>query len=276
MSITPDDHNMALPGQGLDYGRMPGHWLLAQMGKRVLRPGGLELTRAMLATLDIQASDAVVEFAPGLGLTAHAALGRNPASYTAVERDENAARQVRRYLNDNAPNRQCLVGRAESTGLPDDAATVVFGEAMLSMQTAAHKAAIVAEAARLLKPGGRYGIHELCLLPEDLAESRKSEISRALSASIHVGARPLTPGEWSALLEGHGFTVATPVTAPMHLLEPGRFIRDEGLGRSLRFAWRIATRPAARRRILAMRAVFRAYAEHIGGIAIVGVKKAEI
>ncbi|MFP4173650.1 MAG: SAM-dependent methyltransferase, partial [Candidatus Hydrogenedentota bacterium] len=35
--------------------RMPGHWVLAQMGKRVLRPGGMELTRAMLEALAIGA-----------------------------------------------------------------------------------------------------------------------------------------------------------------------------------------------------------------------------
>ncbi len=272
MDTTSENHDERLPGEGLDHSRMPGHWLLAQMGKRVLRPGGLELTHEMLARLDIGASDDVVEFAPGLGLTARAALERNPASYIGVERDENAARQVRRYLN--GPARQCLVGKAEATGLPVGTASVVFGEAMLSMQTAAHKGAIVAEAARLLKPGGRYGIHELCLVPDDLKEDRKSEISQALSKSIHVGARPLTAGEWSGLLEEHGFTVDTPATAPMHLLEPGRFIRDEGPVRSLRFVWRLMTKPAARRRILAMRAVFRAYAEHMGGITLVGVKKA--
>ena len=49
--------------------KMPGHWLLAKLGKRVLRPGGLELTRVMLKRLDIQSCDAVVEFAPGLGVT---------------------------------------------------------------------------------------------------------------------------------------------------------------------------------------------------------------
>ena len=144
MKIDTENRDEALPGEGLDFSKMPGHWLLAQMGKRVLRPGGLELTRRMLATLDIQASDEVVEFAPGLGLTARAALERNPASYTGVERDEKATRLVRRYLN--GPGRQCLVGKAESTGLPASSATVVFGEAMLSMQTAGHKEAIVKEA----------------------------------------------------------------------------------------------------------------------------------
>ena len=28
--------------------KMPGHWLLARLGKRVLRPGGLELTQRLL------------------------------------------------------------------------------------------------------------------------------------------------------------------------------------------------------------------------------------
>ena len=117
MDTTSENHEEILPGEGLDHSRMPGHWLLAQMGKRVLRPGGLELTQKMLAHLDIETSDDVVEFAPGLGLTARAALERSPASYIGVERDENAARQVRRFLN--GPDRQCLVGRAEATGLPD-------------------------------------------------------------------------------------------------------------------------------------------------------------
>lgn len=126
------------PRHGPDYDTMPGHWLLAQLGKKVLRPGGVELTRRMLESLDIRSTDEVVEFAPGLGGTARMALERDPASYTGVERDETAARRVRRYLRGS--DRQCLVGRAERTGLPDASATVVFGEAMLTMQTPTHKA----------------------------------------------------------------------------------------------------------------------------------------
>ena len=39
MEARPEDHGTGVPGEGLDYNRMPGHWLLAQMGKRALRPG---------------------------------------------------------------------------------------------------------------------------------------------------------------------------------------------------------------------------------------------
>jgi len=63
---------------------LPGHWLLAQMGKRVLRPGGLERTRRMLDALNIVPTDRVVEFAPGMGVTAQLVLSQSPSSYTTV------------------------------------------------------------------------------------------------------------------------------------------------------------------------------------------------
>ena len=90
--------NSLMPGEGLDARKMPGHWLLARLGKRVLRPGGLELTHRLLAALDIQSGDSVVEFAPGLGVTARLTLNQHPASYTAIERDELAAGNLRILL----------------------------------------------------------------------------------------------------------------------------------------------------------------------------------
>lgn len=158
-----------VPGEGLDTHTMPGHWLLARLGKRVLRPGGRELTRKMLSLLDIGPTDDVVEFAPGLGVTAKVTLRHNPAPYTGIERDKAAVASVRCYLT--GPNQRCLVGSADNTGLPDGSASVVYGEAMLTMQTAEGKARITREAVRLLKAGGRYGIHELCLVPDDLPDS---------------------------------------------------------------------------------------------------------
>jgi len=269
--MTQRDTDLSLPGEGLSYDRMPGHWLLAQMGKRVLRPGGLELTQQMLDSLDIGHEDDVVEFAPGLGVTARATLDRQPRSYTGIERNEEAATQVRRYLA--GPNARCLTGRVEKTGLPDGAASVVYGEAILSLQPAPHKAATVAEAARVLRAGGRYGIHELALEPDTLSEEIKQDVQQTLSQAVHVGARPLTPTEWRALLTEHGFTVQHEVRAPMHLLEPARFVRDEGLPGTLRFVWNVVRTPAARRRIIQMRSVFRRYAEYLRAIAVVAVKQ---
>jgi SAM-dependent methyltransferase len=270
MTHSATETTETLPGTHLDPAKMPGHWLLARMGKRVLRPGGLELTRRMLDALALTPADAVVEFAPGLGVTAQLTLARQPAAYTGIERDEAAAAHVRRLLTD--PRYRCLVGQAETTGLDDQAATVVYGEAMLTMQTASQKTRIVREAWRMLQPGGRYGIHELCLVPDDLDERLKERILRDLSAVIHVGARPLTVAEWRTVLAAEGFVTQTTATAPMHLLEPKRMIQDEGLARAVRIAFNIMRNPTARARILAMRRVFRQYHKQLAAVALVAVK----
>lgn len=260
-----------LPGEGLEIAKMPGHWLLARLGKRVLRPGGLKLTRALLDDLTISPTDEVVEFAPGLGVTARMILEREPERYTAIERDAQAAQWTARQLP-SAPHISVVVGRADQTQLPAATASLVIGEAMLSMQTAEHKRRIVTEAFRLLRPGGRYGIHELAIVPDDMPPERQGEIDRALSSVIHVGARPLRSQEWKALLQSAGFRVVALGHAPMHLLRPLRLIEDEGILGALRLARNLARDNAARRRVMAMRWVFERYRSNLSAIYMVAQK----
>lgn len=259
-----------LPGESLRSSHMPGHWLLARLGKRVLRPGGIESTRQLLDALAIGHDDDVVEFAPGLGVTARLTLAKRPRSYQAVERDEDAAAHMARLLRGHAA--VCHAASAEATGLPDGCATAVYGEAMLSMQTPQQKARIVAEAARLLRAGGRYGIHELSLRPDDLPQSVKDAILAEMTAAIHVGVRPLTTSEWKDLLEQHGLAVEVVRQAPFHLLEPRRIVQDEGITGALRFVSRVLRDHQARRRVLRMRRTFRTYREHLSAIVIVACK----
>lgn len=258
------------PGAQLDIDKMPGHWLLARLGKRVLRPGGLELTRHMLDELAIGASDRVVEFAPGLGVTTRLTLQREPHVYTGIERDADAAQHVQGWLR---PGDNCVVGTASKTGLDASTATVVYGEAMLTMQTAAQKKRIVEEAARVLQPGGRYGIHELGLTPDGLDEDHKARIGQDLSAAIRVGARPQTATEWRALLEAGGFEVLAERAAPMHLLEPARMVRDEGVRGAARVAFNVLRSAAARRRVRGMRAAFKKHRQHINAVMLVARKR---
>ncbi len=249
---------------------MPGHWLLARLGKRVLRPGGIELTRRMLEALEIGPDDDVIEFAPGLGGTARMTLSRGPRSYRAVERDPNAARIVCQALKGYPV--ECHTASAHETGLQGETASVVYGEAMLSMQTDAQKERIIAEAARLLRPGGRYGIHELCLHPDDLSEDVKDAIRRDMSAAVHVGVRPLTVTEWTKLLEAHGLQPQAVIRLPFRLLEPTRIVRDEGLFGAARFASRVIRDAPARSRVLQMRGTFRRYRSCVGAVAFVARK----
>lgn len=269
--MSSSDRNSAtLVGGKLNPDKMPGHWLLAQMGKRVLRPGGMPLTRQMLKALKIQSIDEVVEFAPGLGATAQLTLQQHPASYTAIERDEAAAESVRSYLIGN--QQQCLVGSAHATGLSAESATVVYGEAMLSMQASDRKQQIVREAARLLKVGGRYGIHELCLVPDEIDGATRQEMQQNLAGVLHHGTLPLTSTQWRELLAAEGLKVEAIAIAPMHLLEPVRLIQDEGILGALRFVWNLLRNRPALQRVLAMRSTLGKYRDNLAAIMLVAVK----
>ncbi|MFD5945010.1 class I SAM-dependent methyltransferase [Streptomyces collinus] len=259
-----------VPGHGLDAARMPGHWLLARLGKRVLRPGGVELTRWMLDNLALGPDDRVVELAAGLGATARLTLARNPGSFTAVDRDPAAVAALGALTAPGANEVVAVRADAADTGLPTGSATVVYGEAMLTMQPDPAKRRIVREARRLLTDtDSRYAIHELCLLPEDLDREHAEEITRDLGEAIHVGARPLTPRDWVALLTDEGFTVTASWRTPMALLEPRRLIADEGFSQAVRIACRALRDPVARQRVLQMRRVFRHHQAHLGAIGLI-------
>lgn len=248
-----------------------GHWLLSKMGKRVLRPGGKELTLQLLNGMHFQHIDDVIEFAPGTGYTAFQVLHKHPKTYTGVELNEEAAARLKSKIN--GPGRQIVVGDASATDLPDECADKVYGEAMLTMHVDKRKSMIIREAHRLLRPGGYYGIHELGLTPDDLDEETKAKVQRELSLCIKVNARPLTQSEWRALLEKEGFEIVSIYTNPMLLLETRRIVDDEGLFRSLKIGFNILRDPSARKRINEMRCVFNKYNREMNAIAIVARKK---
>ncbi len=257
-----------------DYMKMPGHWVLASLGKKVLRPGGIGLTRKMLEHLNIRSMDQVIEFAPGLGITARMTLSRSPQSYIAIEQNEQAAQTVQSYLSGD--NRSVIIGNVEHVPLPNRSATVIYGEAMLTMQAPVQKERIIQEAARLLKPGGRYGIHEMSLAPDKIDLTLRKQVCKDLAQAIRVNVAPLTALEWMQLLENNGFRVLSVHTAPMHLLHFGRLIQDEGWRGVAKMAGNLLKNRPAMRRVLQMRRQFVKHASQLQAISIVAEYAPEI
>ena len=283
MDVTQDPPRDSGPGPGAtpphpagqghgqrtapEASRRQGHWLLARLGKRVLRPGGIDLTRRMLAAAKLEPGERVVELGPGVGRTAELLLARHPSSYHGVDPNPEGRDQVAAIL-DKHPGAEYVVADAAATGLPDASADLVVGEAMLTIQSDEHKREIVAEAVRLLAPGGRYAIHELALRgdrsPAELEAARKE-----LSRTIRVGARPLPLEAWKDLLTDAGLVVEWTGTAPMHLLEPGRLVQDEGLLGAARFWRNVRRTPGARDRVRAMRQAFQLQGELLSAVGMV-------
>ena len=255
---------------GPEAGRMQGHWLLAKLGKRILRPGGRALTAKLLEQAKPSGDDDIVELGPGVGATAEVLLRANPRSYRGVDPNPEGRDAVKNILKKH-PRADYVVADARETGLEDASADLVVGEAMLTIQDDAGKNAIVAEAARLLRPGGRYAIHAMAWLPDPTDEERENA-RRELSRVIKVGARPLTLEGWKELLATHGLEAEWHDRAPLHRLEPRRIVSDEGLWGALRF-WNNARRlPGARDRLKAMRQGFQLQGKLMGGIVILARK----
>ncbi len=261
----------ALPAADRPTADVAGHWLLARLGKRVLRPGGAALTATLLDRAEVAGAD-VVELAPGLGRTARDVLDRHPRSYVGVDADPDAAAAVGRIVGGRG---RTVVADAAATALPDACADVVIGEAMLSMQGDRGKDAVIAEAVRLLRPGGRYAVHELALGPDAVPDAVGTEVRKGLARAIRVNARPLPVAGWQELLEAHGLVVDHVATAPMAMLEPRRIVADEGVVGALRFARNLLTKPDARRRVLAMRRTFRTHRAHVVAVAITAHRPAQ-
>lgn len=246
-------------------------WVLSKVGKKVLRPGGRELTMLLLENLRITPEDRVVEFAPGIGFTAMQVLKKNPKSYTGIELNEEAGKNLKEIIQ--GENKKIIIGNARDAHIQDSCEDRVFGEAMLTMHADVKKSEIIREAYRLLKKGGLYGIHELCLVPDNMDPERKRAIQKDLSSHSHVNTRPLTQAEWRSILENEGFLIRNLWTRPMMLLEPSRIIKDEGVFNTLTTVYNVIRRPKARRKILEMRRLFQAHRNEIRAIAIVAEKK---
>lgn len=251
--------------------KMSGHWLLAKIGKKVLRPGGIALTQHMLSMLNITSNDDVVEFAPGLGFTAEMTLKQKPKSYIGIDAEDNAVTYLNRKFEQSPAVFQ--LGNAAQSLLPEQSTDKVYGEAMLSMHANHRKAEIIREAYRILKPQGYYAIHELALKPDDLDENVKLHIQKELAQAIKVNTRPLTVSEWTELLEKEGFKVLSIETAPMHLLEPQRIINDEGIWGSLTIAKNILLHPTMRKRVFQMKSIFRKHEKNMGAVVILARKE---
>jgi hypothetical protein len=248
---------------------MPAHWLLARLGKKVMRPGGSTLSDVLLSGLAIGPADDVVDLAPALGDTVRRVEAAKPASFRGVERGQAEAARAQQL---GVGRYECVVAEPEATGLPEKSASVVYGEACLSLETDDTKRRILAEAARLLRAGGRLGLHELLLTPDDIAADDKSRIEKDLTRTVRIRARALTQAEWTAMLEEAGFVVRQVQSAPMLLLAPKSLIRDEGWAGTLRLLGRTVRQPVVLRRVIDLWKTMHRERRHLGAVVIIAAR----
>jgi len=264
---------LAHPWDNLNRQTMPGYWLLASLGKRVLRPGGIQLTQRMLDCLNITSDDSVVEYAPGMGVTARLVLEKNPRRYVAIERDGAAAALLAKSFAKEHARQVIHADATDPVPLPAGFATVVYGESMLTIHSEEKKEQVISEVLRLLQPGGRYAMQEISILPDDIAPDVGEAIRREVISAVRHPAWPKTTGQWRDFMTKHGFEILAENQRPVRLLEPERIIEDEGEQRAFEFAWNILQDDVAIQRVREIRKVFQIYADNLCGYSLVCRKR---
>jgi SAM-dependent methyltransferase len=183
-------------------------------------------------------------------------LARSPRTWTAIEPDPLAAEHLRKSRaargglpipGREAPTRTRHVVEAPvtATGLPDGLESVVVIDSLLcTLPDAAARRAVLAEAARILRPGGRVAVHDL-----GWGEGADADVRDDLAAA---GIHPLEVADLRADLEAAGLVVVGTLEGPLHLPHAVKDVaREAGPKLGLRVTREMATNSAVRSAALA-------------------------
>ena len=249
--------------------------------------GGEAGSELLLDGLEVSGDDDIVEYWPGYGLTTRRILPLRPRSYRGIAPDQRTADRLDDRLRRHPDLRSLTTRRetdgaytsfrvacAEATGLPDQSASAVLGENLLTPLAPFRVRSVLREVWRLLPPGGRFGVHELCLVPEPSWDDRRdreraAELLAEIERSAGPGLHPRTEAGWRAEIERSGMVVTGVRTAPLAPLTRRRLIRELGARGALEVTARMVANSAETLRLRALADVLRANRADLGAIILI-------
>ncbi|MGM0168854.1 hypothetical protein IGI39_004609 [Enterococcus sp. AZ135] len=198
-----------------------GHLFLAELGKKRLRPGGIEATNWLMEQGQFTAEKKVLEVACNMGTTLIEVAQEYQCQITGVDIDREALEKAQQNINHAGLQKIVKVQTGNALKLPfeDNTFDIVINEAMLTMLDDRSKHKALNEYYRVLKPGGKLLTHDISLT--DHVESQ-------LSQTIKMKVAPLTVEDWLTHYQSVGFKKTDQRTGKMSLMSPIGLIRDEG------------------------------------------------
>ncbi len=178
-----------------------------------LHPGGLRATNRLGRAMGLQPGWRVLDLACGLGTSATAISRVFKCRVTGLELGAAAATDSRqRALEQPVPANVAFVrGDAEMPPFRSGAFDAVIVECATSLF--ADKSAAIAEARRLLRPGGVIGLSDVTVEPGSLPPELDSTLGMMLCLTD-----ALSTGGYTQLLESGGFTVTQCADLSMEVL----------------------------------------------------------
>ena len=164
------------------------------LGIETLHPGGLDITGELAGLCEIRPGTAVLEVASGTGESACFLARRFGARVVGLDRSPSMI--ARSVAKDGAIGPEVSFLRADAHHLPfpDDSFDVAISECTLCLL---EKARVIEEMARVVRPGGRVGMHDLYW------EVGAPERLKRTLVEIE-GERPETLEGWAALFRAAG------------------------------------------------------------------------
>jgi SAM-dependent methyltransferase len=188
-----------------------------------LHPGGLGLTNKLGRLMGLQSGDVVTDLASARGESAQA-LGR--VFRCSVLGVEFGAEAVRHAHDSTTEKSRARFVRGDAENLP--LRTGVFDAAVCecSMSLFINKSQAMSETARLLKPGGKFGLSDVTIEPGALPQELEGDLGQVLCMT-----NALTADGYVDLLEEGGFNVTERLDASPEIIK----ILDEVEGKLAAF-----------------------------------------
>jgi SAM-dependent methyltransferase len=176
-----------------------------------LHPGGLGLTNRLGRLMGLEYGDVVADLASARGKSAQALSRVFHCSVLGVEFGAEAVRHAHDAAADSG---RAHFIRGDAECLPFR--TGVFDAAVCecSMSLFINKAQAVAETARLLKPGGRFGLSDVTIEPGSLPDELQGDLGQVLCMTS-----ALTADGYVDLLEDGGFEVTERLDASSEIIK---------------------------------------------------------
>jgi arsenite methyltransferase len=167
------------------------------------------------ALAELHAGETVLDLGSGGGidvLLSARRVGPTGKAYGLDMTDDMLALARRNAAEAGIPNIEFLKGQIESIPLPDNSVDVIISNCVINLS--GDKRTVLAEAFRVLKPGGRFAVSDV-VVRGDVPEA----VRRSMELWVGCVAGALEETEFTRLLTDVGFVDAS--------VEPTRFYRSE-------------------------------------------------
>ena len=203
-----------------------GHNFLARLGKKKLRPGGIEATDWLTEKGEFSKQTKVLEVACNMCTTSIELAKKFNCNIVGIDLDTKALEKAKINIRKaNLENRiEVIQGNALKLPFADNTFDIVINEAMLTMLSPKAKKKAISEYYRVLKPGGKLLTHDVAYLNPQL-----EQIILELRKTININVSPLSVADWESVFKQSGFSSVESTNGEMTLMSLKGMIKDEGL-----------------------------------------------